>query len=226
MGSISRIVTVHGNRFDGGVVFAGDTAAAPAPGEQKARLPDKVTALLVDLPPKPEERAEWNSLIADRHELNLRTQAYVDRKLAQARADLEAEHERVKEVVRNQIGVVDALKAKIGAAGQEAERAQNALTRVQTELFDATQAFKCLSRFSARKDIEAARQRVEAAEKKIGPAETKVAELRGHVNHLNHIVLVAEMQKLNESIEEEKQVRASITGEAFEFLGIQNPGRA
>lgn len=225
MSSARLVASVAGRFFGGAVSEAGPVSAATAPAER--RLPDNVIALLMELQPNtPEETAERDGLVSDRHELNLRTQAFVDRTLAQARADLETTHERAKEAVREQIAVVDDLKSRAAQDAQEAGRAQNALTRAQTEAFDAAQALKSLSRFSARKDIEAAEKVVDVANKKLQSAEAKAAELVQALNYLKLTTIPPELKKLDELSDEERRLEAVISGKPSEFLGLQIPGRA
>jgi hypothetical protein len=222
MSSIARIFSVPGGQFGAAVVHPGDTAERPA---QKHGLPDDVTAILMELPPTPAEKTEWNNLIADRHELNLRTLAYVERKLAARRADLEAKHELAKSAVREQGAVLEKLKTKLAEDTQDTLKAQNALRLAQTAAFNAEQELKSLSRFASAREIDAVKKRIEAANKKMESAEAASAERAANLNYLKIVTFPAEQRKLDDLMTAEMELDCQLHGKdpVMAALGIQQP---
>jgi hypothetical protein len=211
MGSIARVFSIHGSQFDAGVAHVGDAVEKPA---EKLKLPDRTFYLLMELPhPKnPANQAEFRALLSERATLNERTLRYVEARIAEQRADLEAAHEQEKLAVREQDALLESLNQKFAADQQEVIRARNILIKAQTEAYDAERSVKSLPRFSSRKDEEAARKRIESANVKMETAERNAADLSGALNYLQMVTILAARKKRQELVEKVMEAAAQLEG--------------
>jgi hypothetical protein len=222
MSSSARFYGVPGAHFSGAVVDAGETASA----EQKPkRLPDDCFRLLLDLPPArgAEEQAELNALISERFLLNQRTQAYVDRKMSEMRAGLEKAHEESKAAVRAQLQVVETLKEKHAASARDWHSAKGRVAEAQTELNQAQEDARSLSRFANRAAIESAQKKIVLAQAALDKAREPEGESLRGMNYVNMSLLPRELEKLDALIVEEQRLQALLDGRdpVMQELGLQ-----
>jgi hypothetical protein len=214
MSTTARMFSVPGQFFNPGVAeVAGETAARPA--EEKRSLPDGTFQLLTSLPsPKDaEEQAELSSLLAERYSLNQRTQVYVDRKLTEMRAGLEADHEASKAAVRAQLEVIETLKGQYGEAAREWHTAKGRVVEAQLKMDEARQGVKSISRFASSAAIASAQKKWVLAQAELDKAREPEGEALRAMNYINLTLLPAELEKRDKLILEETRLAAQLRGE-------------
>jgi hypothetical protein len=219
--SVRGIFTTDGSHF-GGVVPAVDATTATAPA--KPKLPDNTIAVLIELQGRtPADRAEWNALVSERHTLNQKTLAYIERQLTARHADLEAKHEAAKAAVREQGTVLENLKKSLAEDSHEAIRADNAHRLAGNAAHTAEVALQNLSRFASRKEIAHAEKRVIEANKNLEGTESNSAQWNEHLHKMQLVTIPGEQKKLAELIEAEAEIAAQLEGRdpILERFGIQ-----
>jgi hypothetical protein len=208
--STARVFQVHGNRFDGGVVPAGDVAEQPV---ESRKLPDLILRALCELvPATPEVKRCRDELISNRIEANRLAQELIDSEQVRMRADTEAAHELAKVAVVEQGAVLEKFKRTLAEGSQDTLRAQNLLRQAQTAAFNAEQELKSLSRFASQKEVDAVKRRVELANKKMEVAEAKAGELAQNLNFLKIVTIPGEQKKLAALIDKEMELDAQLKG--------------
>jgi hypothetical protein len=209
--SVRGVFTTDGSRFAGVVPRVHEvTAVAPA---AKPKLPDQTMSILVELQGStPADRAEWNALVTERHTLNLRTIAYIERQLVARHADLERRHEESKQAVRAQQTVLENLKKSLIEGSQESIRSGNAHRLQGSVAHRAEQDLQGLSRFASKAQVAAAEKNVNVANEKLAKTERTAAEWIQSLNVLQLVTIPAEQKKLAALMEAEAEIAAQLEG--------------
>jgi hypothetical protein len=197
MSSITGIVSVHGSRFDSGVVHAGDAVEQPA--NEKLKLPGGSRAsLLADLPraKDPAEREELKSLMSEAFALDERIKQFATARFAEQRADREEELERAKLAVREQQGVLRNLMEKLAEDNQEFALLDNARRLAQSAAHDAEVAARSLSPFASRQEKQIAEKRLQVANQKAEAAVAAAGEFGTRLNTFKSTVVPQANAKL------------------------------
>jgi hypothetical protein len=198
-------------RFFGGAVDLAQAAAQPA---EKRSLPNAAFQLLTSLPgPKDEaEASELNALLAEHHTLNVRTQAYVDKKLSELRTGLQEDHEKAKAAVRAQLEVIEGLRQQHADVSREWYAAKEIVVAARLKLDTAQQEAQSLSRFASSAAIASAQKKWVAAQEELD----RVGEPEGialrEMNHINLTLLPEQLKKRDELIEQETRLAALLVG--------------
>jgi hypothetical protein len=225
MSSSARVYGIAGAHFSGAVDL-GETSTAPA--EEKPSLPDGVFGLLTSLAPakNAEEQAELSSLLAERYSLNARTQLYVDRKIAETRAGLEADHEAAKAAVRAQLKVIEGLKQEYGEASREWQASKERVVEALLKLDETQQGFRVLSRFASSAAIASAQKKWITAQAELDKAREPEGEALRSMNHLNLVAIPAELKRRDELIEQETRLAAILAGKDPDLVVLGFVSRA
>jgi hypothetical protein len=212
MSSITRIVGLHGAGFNAGVIHAGEEAEQPI---VKIELPGgSRTGFLAELPPAkdPAVRKELAGLMGEAFELDERIKQFALARFAEQYAGWEAESERAKQAVTEQLGVLEKLKRTLAEDSQDFSRAKNLLTQAQTVAWNEEQNCKTLSPFASKAERTAAEKRVVTAAEKVRSAEAKAGERGQSLNYLLQVTIPKEEEKRDALIERVKELSDLLRG--------------
>jgi hypothetical protein len=172
--------------------------------------------VLSDLAPENEERDALRlSLVAERYELNLRCQGFIDEEVSSARDRLLAEHERVKGECRAQETRIGKLKTVIIGLKRELYRLRGVTAEARTTATAVEADLLTVSRFATAKQIKAAERAAEAARVQAEQAAEAEAPVFEQIRYLDMTELARENQILAELAQEELELDAAISGKPF-----------
>ena len=211
----TRVFPMSGHRFSqlAGTVAPADEVTAAITPEEKFRLPDDVTSILVELRGRtPAEEQELQTLIAERFDLNNRTVVYIARQLAAKHRDLEQKREQARCAVREQQQVLRDLLTQLQQDNQYFVRLDNERRMLSNAAQVAAQERQGLSYFASQREKDVAQKRVIEAEEKMHTAEAKAAEAGQLLNNLKMVTIPQENKKLVELVEVEVELAAQLEG--------------
>jgi hypothetical protein len=199
MSSITGIVSVHGSRFDSGVVHAGEAVERPVNEELKLPGGSRVS-LLAELPraKDPADLEELKVLMSEAYALDERIKQFATARFAEQRADREADLERAKLAVREQQGVLRNLMEKLARDNQEFVRLDNRRALAQRAGYDAEAAARSLSPFASRQEKLLAEKHLQVANQKAQAAVVAAGEFGTQLNTFKSTVIPRENKKLED----------------------------
>lgn len=230
MSSRPRIIAVHGNSFDGGVMPAGPIpSAAPAAATVPTKpIDERITRCSEGLAAlQGENRARVQSWLLARVQSNREGDAILSLIAELAHKGFIAQHEAKLEECRAARTEKANLEAKITELNQELQKQRGKTFIAASRLDQAKANLVALDPWASRKERDAAQQAAEEAEKQWITERDAEAPFVERLAFLNLTEKIAATKKLNELSAEELRLRCLISGEPFvdQTYGIQVPGR-
>jgi hypothetical protein len=212
MSSSAKTYGIAGSQFSGAVDLA---ASETTQAEKHLSLPDGIFGFLTSLPgPRgAAEEAEFSALLSENHSLLERVKNYANRKLAELRVGLLADHEAAKAAVRAQLEVIETLRQQHADVAREWYACKERTIAAKLKLDTAQQEAQSLSRFSSSAVIAKAqkawREASEEYEKVAAPEGLALQEM----NNLNLVLIPEQLKKRDELVEQVNRLSALLAGQ-------------